>query len=404
MKLFKYCVLSIFIIFYYNTQAQVKILFDNTKAETASNADWIIDADNWNLGYNPDPYIGGNEANAQRYPTPSQSNVTSNTNESYWTGALSAWGIECVKAGFYVETLPYNGQITYGNANNPQDLSNYKIFVVCEPNIMFTNSEKTAIINFVHNGGGLFIVSDHDNSDRNGDGDDSPHIWNDLFSNNSVQSDPFGITFDYENISDNTTNLTPNSSDPIIHGSYGNVTRVEFYNGTSISINPNDNPTVKGSVYRKNVSNTGYYSIMAAYAEYGSGRVVAIGDSSPFDDGSGDDNDNLYDGWLGDANGNHRVMIMNATMWLSQAGTAVKEFDNANKQVFVRYNGEQVILFVPNFNKNQQLAIYNALGQQIKELKITNQYTYLPKLISGLYFYQLTEQNEVIEIGKIIVK
>ena len=31
------------------TNAQIKILFDATKAETAGNADWVIDADNHNL-------------------------------------------------------------------------------------------------------------------------------------------------------------------------------------------------------------------------------------------------------------------------------------------------------------------------------------------------------------------
>jgi hypothetical protein len=31
-------------------------------------------------------------------------------------------------------------------------------------------AEKDAIINFVKNGGGLYMIADHDNSDRNGDG------------------------------------------------------------------------------------------------------------------------------------------------------------------------------------------------------------------------------------------
>ena len=80
-------------------QAQVKILFDATKAETAGNADWQIDADVFNLGYTDGPPVAGqgNEANPQRYPTPAQTTVTQSTAESYWKGGLSSWGIDLVK-------------------------------------------------------------------------------------------------------------------------------------------------------------------------------------------------------------------------------------------------------------------------------------------------------------------
>ncbi|MFP5436166.1 MAG: hypothetical protein ACLGH8_00085 [Bacteroidia bacterium] len=105
---------------------QVKILFDARKAESAGNADWVIDADNHNLGFRNGPAVlgAGSESNPQRYPTPSQTGITATTDETYWNGALSAWAIDCVKQGYTVETLPYNGQITYNVHSNPQDLSN----------------------------------------------------------------------------------------------------------------------------------------------------------------------------------------------------------------------------------------------------------------------------------------
>ncbi|NOZ35857.1 MAG: hypothetical protein GXO80_11235 [Chlorobi bacterium] len=140
-----------------------KILFDNTKSETASNADWIID-DN------------------EPTPSPAQSGISSSTAENYWQGALSSWGVEMVKRGFTVETLPSYHEITYGSSSNSQDLSHYDVFVVCEPNNPFSASEKDAMINFVQNGGGLFIVSDHAGADRDGDGWDALEVWNDFFS------------------------------------------------------------------------------------------------------------------------------------------------------------------------------------------------------------------------------
>lgn len=316
--------LLLFLLIGINGKSQtIKILFDATKAETASNADWVIDEDLNNMTWNPNATTGsGSEGNAQRIPTPAQLNITSATLEGYWKGALSSWGIDCVKRGYVVETLPHNGAITYGNSNNLQDLSNYKVFIIVEPNILFTTSEKTAIINFVKNGGGLFIVSDHAVSDRNNDGKDSPQILNDLIKNNSVQNYPFGFVFDSLNISPNTTNIPYLPNDSILNGPMGAVTQATWFNGTSMTLNPSANSSVKGVIYTPS-SSFGNTGVMVAYARYGKGKVVGFGDSSPCDDGTGDNGDNLYDGWITDANGNHERLIMNATIWLTIKDTII---------------------------------------------------------------------------------
>lgn len=147
-----------------NAQTGVKVLFDARKAQMAGNADWVVDADLFNLGVGTGGAMtvgSGNEANPQRIPTPVQSGITSTTAETYWKGANSAWAVELVKRGYVIETLPYNGSITYGVNTNPQDLSQYKVFICNEPNIRFTTAEKTAILQFVQNGGGLFMIAEH---------------------------------------------------------------------------------------------------------------------------------------------------------------------------------------------------------------------------------------------------
>jgi len=307
-----------------NAKSQnIKILFDATKAETASNADWVIDEDLNNMTWNPNATTGnGSEGNAQRIPSPAQSTINSETLEGYWKGALSAWGIDCAKRGYIVETLPYNGAITYGNTSNLQDLANYKVFIIVEPNILFTSAEKAAIINFVKNGGGLFIVSDHANSDRNNDGKDSPQILNDLIKNNTVQTFPFGFVFDSLSISPNTTNIPFLPSDSILNGPMGNVSQALWASGTTMTLNPSANASVKGVVYTPG-SPFGNTGVMVAYARFGKGKVVGFGDSSPCDDGTGDTGDALYDGWITDANGNHERLIMNATIWLSIKDTII---------------------------------------------------------------------------------
>ncbi len=404
---FKYTYLFIFSFFILgNIMAQQKILFDATKAETAGNADWVIDADQFNLGYSDgSPKENtGNEANPQRFPSPDQSGISASTKESYWTGALSAWGVDLVKQGFSVETLPYNGQITYGNSANPQDLSNYAVFIVDEPNIQFTDTEKTAILQFVYHGGGLFMISDHDRSDRNGDNIDSPSIWNDLMQNNSFQKNPFGFRFELDNFSDKTENIPNLPGDPLIHGTMGDVTRVEFYNGTSITLNTDANASVKGVVYQSG-SGFGDQNVLVVHAEFGKGKVVAMGDSSPADDGSGDPNDRLYDGWIKDANGNHERLIINGTLWLAK-GQATSVRTIAVPEKLIRLKNLQSKLTVSlkgnTIFSGNMLDIFNLLGQKVESVKDMrpqqNYSLHLPA--KGIFIYHFRNLQQTLDWGK----
>jgi hypothetical protein len=277
-----------------------KVLFDASHAETAGNADWVIDEDN---------------TTPQRVPTPAQSGITAGTAETYWTGAISSFGVALVKKGLFVETLPTTGSITYGNSSNTQDLSNYDVFVIDEPNNKFTTAEKTAIMNFISNGGGLFMVSDHTVSDRDNDGWDSPDIWNDLMTNNSVQANPFGFSVDLANFSDISTNvLTGSSSNVILNGTMGSVTKMEFNNGTTATLTPSANASVKGLMWKTGASQNNS-NVMCLSSTYGNGRVFFVGDSSPLDDGTGNPNDTLYVGW---SLYSHSNLFTNGCLWLAK--------------------------------------------------------------------------------------
>ncbi|MGW5350711.1 hydrolase [Streptomyces sp. NPDC004031] len=274
-----------------------RVLFDNTKAETAGNADWIISTSQ------PDP-LGQNGSPGK---------------ETDWTGALSSWGVALQKAGGYsLATLPSGRTITYGNSSNAQDLSNFDTFVLPEPNVKLTAAEKTAVMNFVKNGGGLFLISDHNNSDRNNDGCDSPCVISDLLTNNGVDNtDPFGFTVDKLDISTDNPRAVSNASDPVLHGPFGTVTGSILRDGTTFTLNPSDNSAVKGLLYRTGYSgNTGAFF---ATSTFGSGRVAIWGDSSPVDDGTGQSGNTLYDGW-NDPAGTDAALALNATAWLSGSG------------------------------------------------------------------------------------
>jgi hypothetical protein len=60
---------------------------------------------------------------------------------------------------------------------------------------------------------------------------------------------------------------------------------------------------------------------MFAASTYGLGRIVACGDSSPFDDGTGDTGDTLYNGWSAEVNGDHGELAINACLWLNPSPT-----------------------------------------------------------------------------------
>ncbi len=282
--------------------ASYKVLFDASHAETAGNADWII---------------------STSQPNPLNQNANPTT-ESSWTGAISAWGVALQKTGRYsLMTLPGGGRITYGDSSNALDLKNFNEFVVPEPNVLFSASEKTAMMTFVQNGGGLFMVADHNQSDRNNDGYDSLHIWNDLMSNNTVKSnDPFGFAFDVLNIQTENPNGIPASAatNPVIHGPFGTVTGSIIRSGTTETINPADNANVKGLVYRTSFSTTGNTGVFFLTSTFGAGRVAAWGDSSAIDDGTGEPGKNIFNGW-NDPAGTDAALALNATEWLAQGGS-----------------------------------------------------------------------------------
>ena len=275
--------------------AAKRALFDNFHAEQAGNADWVIDND-------------------QPTPLPTQSAIVPATPRTYWTGAVSSWGVDLVKRGFTVTTN--NAAITYGNAGNPLDLANFDVFIVPEPNTLFSAAEATAIMAFVYAGGGLIAVGDHDVSDRNSDGFDSPKIWNAL-DPTFLLGVHWGSTGDPNaNIVQTSSNVNAAPSDSVTRGPEGNVLALAFHNGTTFTLHPEANPTVRGEVWMTGLSQASTTGLMAASSKYGSGRVFFCGDSSPIDDGSANPgNSSIFDGWGEVADS---LLFVNATLWATR--------------------------------------------------------------------------------------
>ncbi|HEY2093972.1 MAG TPA: Ig-like domain-containing protein [Thermoanaerobaculia bacterium] len=285
---------------------QKTILFDAKHAQTAGNADWTLDEDSCGV--------------AQRFPTPDQAGITSSTAETYWSGGFSAMGVDLVKKGFHVESLPTTGRISYNDGTNAQDLKNYNVFVIPEPNIAFTSAEITAIRNFVNGGGGLFMISDHAGADRNNDGIDAAGVFNQLMGSPSV----FGITYN-DNSSDSSfgwfdnhpdDNYTTDTTSPIVFtGAFGVPS-----SGRGLGLFGSSSMTVSGAakahIWKTGVAKGSTTGVTFATSTYGTGRVAAVGDSSTGEDATNSCGHTTYLGY-NDPSYDNGLIYANAVAWLA---------------------------------------------------------------------------------------
>ena len=264
-------------------------------------------------GHDQDAGSAGNWRIDDSYPDPYPTNPSSETS---WNGQLSSWGYELYLAGHTVRSL--TSTIT------TSALAGVDLFVIPEPQDPFTASEIEAVRQFVYDGGSLFFIADHNSSDRNNNGWDSPSI----FGGYSVPhiSDPvgsdtetfcgalFGLHVHVKDEGDNAisgsyTNVNSDPTNPVIHGDYGAVSELYYHVGNVMSLWPSANP------YLDNVgglvSKDGGSPHLAAWSEYGSGRVVGYGDSSSMADGTG--SESHEDNWH---EASHRAFFLNASLWL----------------------------------------------------------------------------------------
>nr|WP_279011944.1 WxL domain-containing protein [Vagococcus fluvialis] len=289
-----------------------KVLFDNTHAQTAGAADWVID------------------------------------------GAFSDFGDGLAEKGFYVKELRKKTPITL------EDLKGYDVFVLPEANVPYKVSEQNAIEEYVANGGAVFYISDHYNADRNKNRIDASEAFNgyrrgafeDMTKDMSTEeknseamqgvessdwlSETFGVRFRYnglDNISD--------SSKWILHDAFGileGVQSVGLHAGSTVAITDPTRakgliypptgltssankwgPSVDEGVYNGGGVEEGAY---VAISKKEKGKAAFIGDSSPVEDSTpkykrdeNGKNKKTYDGWK---EKDDARLLVNLVEWLSQ--------------------------------------------------------------------------------------
>lgn len=290
-----------------NGNAGKKVLFDNTHAQTAGAADWVID------------------------------------------GGFSDFANALAEDGFYVQELRKTTPFTY------DDLMDYDVFVVAEPNIPFKTSEQAAMKQYVEQGGSIFFIADHYNADRNKNrwdgseaingyrrgafGDPAKGMSADERNSAAMQnvtstdwlSENFGVRVRYNALGDVSAThiVAPDQAFGITEGVRG----VAMHAGSTLAIT--DPTKAKGIVYLPktnaawpNAVDQGVYNgggveegPYVAVSKLGLGKAAFIGDSSPVEDATPKylreetgARKTTYDGFkeLDDA-----VLLVNLVNWLA---------------------------------------------------------------------------------------
>ncbi len=294
-------------------RSNLKVLFDFTKDEDAGNADWTID------------------------------------------GAYSDFANTLRNDGFEVDSLG-DGTGTITSA----DLEGYNVLVIPEPQDRFYSSEINVITDFVHNGGGLVYIADHNNSDRNNNGWDSWHIWNDNLNSDSRFNITLTPTESGTGTNNEVTDISPVPTLTVNVNSFG------IWSGTTMKVSGiaeiAANQTINGDKYP-----------VLAYTYYGSGRIVVHCDSSTFDDGTPDnnnENDTLYDGWSKYDDSTLGVDLVNWAAGLNSSNSNLPLNSHPGSSPATSYGDGNYLVAYVNGSTVNGYFVNSSTGEQGNELQI----------------------------------
>jgi hypothetical protein len=232
------------------------------------------------------------------------------------------------------------------------------VFVMAETNRPLNKDERAALLQFVGNGGGLFLIADHYNADRNLNSWDATEVFNGYNRSTAVQFDMGGLYGDLRNPGNaskgwlaenfgirfrfNAINCKSGVSDIVPPGDAEQVTKdvepVLMAAGSTLAIV--DPSRAKGLVYLSSDDDaSGWPSAIegeedglyfggrkegpyAAISKPSAGKVAFLGDSSPVEDNSPRYRNEvtgarkqLHNGWK--SRGTAATLCLNLVAWLA---------------------------------------------------------------------------------------
>lgn len=225
----------------------------------------------------------------------------------------------------------------------PDVLREAAVIVLPEPNSAYTPTEEKAIVDFVNNGGALYAIGDHNNSDRNGDGIDSVGALNRFLPKLGLELE---IRYFSEAPAGGEYRKTPLTQGVKAVGTWGG-TSVRCLSGSA-----------EGHIFFSSKNGGGAYIATAVVGTKG-GRVIAMGDSSPYDDGTGDPRDKLHNGFS-NPKFQHDVLARNSVKWILESTPAsargrlnalMADLKSADQSLRAK-SDESVMMFVESTEKS----------------------------------------------------
>lgn len=306
-KLYVYCLVICFSLLCTDVFA-AKVIYDTTQSQTDENADWVT-----------------TDVFAARVIYDDTHGQTAENADWVTDGAYSEMADMLKANGFLIDDL---SQQSTNKKFTAELLKDYDAIILAEPNNPYSEEEANLFIEFVRKGGGLFIIGDHDHSDRDKDGWDAVSILN-----------MFTPTFGFRLQKDIILYEAPlsgkvNKQHPAMYG----FRAVGVWAGGTFDVFDAPDAKAEGLVYSSRTK-----SPYIVVSEFGEGRVFAIGDSSPFDDGTGSERTQTAKGKkLHDSydsfNYSHPQIAYNAMCWVTGKNPAKRI---PSKQVAFHYDANE---------------------------------------------------------------
>ena len=195
-------------------------------------------------------------------------------------------------------------------------LSGYDVLVLIIPFRYFHDDERAAVEEFVKNGGGLIIFGEH------GGYMDQKDISNKINSISSI----FGIEFNSDVVEDSEKNIEGITCHSVItsfkrHPVTEGVQTAGYICGCSLTLNSSATALAFGNSTTVADGKTGRDVVVLAVAEYGKGKVLAIGDT----DFLGGANTPGYEDRDFLSFGDNRTFVMNMFQWVTPLMVDVEE-------------------------------------------------------------------------------
>jgi uncharacterized membrane protein len=236
-------------------------------------------------------------------------------------------------------------------------LSAYDVFIVSFPQHNFNEKEIDIAVNFVEEGGGLFLVGEEWNFNR-------------FKSNLNSLSKRFDITFNDDEVLD-PVNRVLNSPDrigdyyfsikeleehPITEG----VDELNIYGGCSLKVNSHSKIIVRGSKHC--YSSEGYYKPgdcppLLTSLEFGKGRVVCLGDGSM-----------LRNSFINE--GDNKKLAVNIIRWLSNGKS--KDGEEIIKDIEIlekKYNKLDLLYSSKEISQEEYRKKIEQYGHELEKLE-----------------------------------